>query len=91
MMVDQVRNALHAQPFQPFAIRLTDGTQYVVHHHDWVAIPPVDHPREITYYAVMDGRGGDYRTHWISIGLILEIIIPAELVARAPKAEGNGA
>jgi hypothetical protein len=83
MMVEQVRNALRAQPFRPFAIRLVDGTQYVVEHHDWVAIPPVDRPREITYYSVIEGD--DYRTHWIAIGLILEIVVPADVAARGPK------
>ena len=57
---------------------------------DWVAIPPVDHPREITYYSVAEKGRDDYRTHWINIGLILEIIAPAELASQG-KAGGNGA
>jgi hypothetical protein len=28
--LNQVRHAMHAQPFQPFAIKLADGRTYVV-------------------------------------------------------------
>jgi hypothetical protein len=91
MIIDQIRGALQAQPFQPFAVKLVDGTAYTVEHHDWISIPPVRRPREITYYAVRQKGDEDYQTHWINLGLILEIIVPAELAAKTPKAEGNGA
>lgn len=64
MMMDKIRNALRSHPFQPFAIRLAEGTTYIVHHPDWL--------------------------YWINIGLILEIIVPAELAA-SERAGGNGA
>ncbi len=38
MTLDQIREALHRQPFQPFVIRLTDGTQRLVPHPDFIAV-----------------------------------------------------
>jgi hypothetical protein len=88
MMADQVRNALRAQPFAPFAFRLADGSRHVVASPDHLAIPPVEHPREIVYYSVIDGGGDDYRTHWINVGLITEIVVPAD-VAGLTQLEGG--
>jgi hypothetical protein len=38
-----IREALHKQPFEPFALRLADGRALFVPHRDFVAI----HPRRI--------------------------------------------
>jgi hypothetical protein len=38
MDIKSVREALHKQPFEPFAIRLTDGRSLPVAHPDFVAI-----------------------------------------------------
>ena len=38
MDVDGVREALHREPFQPFAIRLADGRSLPIRHPDFVAI-----------------------------------------------------
>jgi hypothetical protein len=35
-----VREALHKQPFEPFAIRLADGRSLPVPHRDFVALTP---------------------------------------------------
>jgi len=40
MRIDEIRNALHAQPFQPFGIRTSDGRGYFVRHPDFLAILP---------------------------------------------------
>jgi hypothetical protein len=91
MIVDQIRNALRMQPFRAFALKLTNGTTYVVQHHDWISIPPVQYPAEITYYSVGEKGAESYQTHWINLGQVVEVIDPAELAEQAPKAEGNGA
>ena len=38
MDVAGVREALHRQPFEPFAIRLADGRSLPVRHPDFVAV-----------------------------------------------------
>ncbi len=40
MDVNAIREALHRQPFQPFALRLADGRALSVPHRDFVAISP---------------------------------------------------
>jgi hypothetical protein len=35
-----IREALHKQPFEPFAIRLADGRSLPVPHPDFVALTP---------------------------------------------------
>jgi hypothetical protein len=79
--IGAIRDALRAQPFQPFDIKLVDGTRYIVPHPDYVSIPPLQRPREITYYTVLvDDRGGEeeYRTSRIDLSLISGVITPSE-------------
>lgn len=40
MKIEKVREALHAQPFQPFWIHLADGGRLPVEHEDFVALAP---------------------------------------------------
>jgi hypothetical protein len=40
MDIAGVREALHKQPFEPFAIRLADGRSLSVPHPDFVAVTP---------------------------------------------------
>jgi hypothetical protein len=40
MDIAGVREALHKQPFEPFAIRLADGRSLPVPHPDFVALTP---------------------------------------------------
>jgi hypothetical protein len=90
--VEGIRRALHMQPFRSFSITLVDGTLYTVQHHDWLSIPPVRRPREVTYYRVTDPGTEEYETHWIDLGLVAEVIVPpgpASLPAQA-KTEGDG-
>ena len=43
MDIGGIREALHKEPFEPFAIRLADGRALSVRHRDFVAL----HPRRI--------------------------------------------
>src|SRR5690349_23361180 len=63
--VDQIRQAMHAQPFRPFGIMVADGTVYTVKHPDFIAVPPGMRPREIAFFAEGVTRADDYETHWI--------------------------
>jgi hypothetical protein len=75
--IERIRGAMMHQPFRPFLVKLVDGTVYTVQHPDWISIPPVRRPREVTFYQVTNSTSDDYETQWIDIGLILEVILPA--------------
>jgi len=64
--IEQVRNAMHAQPFLPFTIHLADGRRYLVKHPDFIAIPTTRRGRDLT---VHDDDG----PHYIDLGLVVEI------------------
>lgn len=40
MTIEQLRNLYQARPFQPFVIRLADGRQIPVVHHDFIIAAP---------------------------------------------------
>jgi hypothetical protein len=89
--VEPIRRAMHAQPFRPFGIKLVDGSTHTVTHPDFIAIPPGMRPREVTFYATAGPGSDDYETHWIDLGLILEVIVPGEPAASpTASASGNG-
>jgi hypothetical protein len=91
--VESIRRAMHAQPFRPFGIKLANGEVYTIKHPDDISIPPVQRPREVIFHTATSEGSDDYQTHWIDLGLVLEIIVPSESQATSaqPKAEGNGA
>jgi hypothetical protein len=77
---DQIRRARHRQPFVPFALRLVDGTSYLIKHPNFIAVPPTTRGREATYYAESTAGGtAEYTTHLIDLGLVSEVIVPGEL------------
>lgn len=40
MTIEQLRNAVRAEPFKPFTICFGDGRQFFVPHPEFVALPP---------------------------------------------------
>jgi hypothetical protein len=86
---EQIRRAMHAQPYRPFAIKLVDGRICPEKHPDYIAIPPGPRAREVTFYAEANA-GDDYETHWIDLGLVMEVIVPGAAEAAPARAEGNG-
>jgi hypothetical protein len=52
MDIDEIRGALHRQPFEPFTIRLADGRSLPVPHPDFVAVAP----RRVVVVASEDQR-----------------------------------
>jgi hypothetical protein len=91
--VEPIREALRIQPFRPFELKLVDGSHFTIEHPDWITIPPVSRPRELWVFVVRGaGDEQDYRTHWVDIGLISQVIVGGRAeVYRAPAAaEGEG-
>ena len=48
-MLPRIRELLHAAPFEPFAIRTSDGHEYVVLTADHAAVHPTA-PRVIVFF-----------------------------------------
>jgi hypothetical protein len=68
-MLNQVRDAMHRQPFRPFTLYLVDGRSYLVPHPDFVAIPMSPRGRDLTVY---DADG----SHMIDMSLIGDLHVP---------------
>ena len=85
---EQIRRAMHRHPFVPITLRLVDGTSYVIKHPDFIAVPPT--PREATYYekGPLDAAG-EYTTHLIDLGLVLEVIVPGDHPVPPPAASAG--
>jgi hypothetical protein len=81
--MDQVRRAMHRQPFLPFLIKLVNGTTYQVKHPDFVALT---HRRELVFVSDDDGL------HEIDLALVAEIETPGAAAQPAPpgSAAANG-
>jgi hypothetical protein len=48
-VIPRIRELLHAAPFEPFAIRTSDGREYVVPTADHAAVHPAA-PRVIVFF-----------------------------------------
>lgn len=53
MRLDQIKEALHAQPFKPFTIRTSDGREFQVPHPEFVWLVP---GMERTIFCAIIGR-----------------------------------
>jgi hypothetical protein len=69
--IEQVRNAMHRQPFRGFTIRLVDGRSYRVKHPDFISVPETPRGRDLVVH--------DNGTHHVDILLVVEIDEPAEV------------
>lgn len=65
-MKARIRSLLHATPFQPFIIRMADGSEYPVAHPDFVLASSTEIPQVIIEEA-------DGRTHFLSVLLMASI------------------
>src|ERR1700733_3144303 len=81
--MNQVREAMHAQPFVPFVIHLVNGKSFRVKHPDFVAVANM---REMVFV------GDDEGIHNIALPLVIEGEIPApgSPGPAETRAEGNG-
>ncbi len=88
---DTIRQIARAQPFQPFTMRLIDGSEYDVSHPDYVSVPPSPRAREVLYYLPVNGDSERFQMRWIDVGLISEVIVsPPPLAPPPPGLEANG-
>jgi hypothetical protein len=78
---NQIREAVEAQPFRPFVIRLSDGRNYKVEHSEFAMLSP--NGMELLFLA--DDQG----IHQIYVPLIVEIETPSSQQAQ-PGPNGNG-
>jgi hypothetical protein len=84
MNVDQIRDALTRQPFEPFDLRLVDGRSFTIHHTDYLAVPPVKRPRNVVVFTPRsEDPDEEYRSHYIDLNLIVELTVPTA-TAQAP-------
>ena len=84
---ETIRVAWQAQPFQPFALRLVDGTQYEVNGREWISLPPSPRAREVLYYVAVPGDPDRFQQRWIDLNLIAEVILPS---SAKPGSTTNG-
>jgi len=88
--VDQIRQAMHRQPFRPFALHLVDGSVCMVQHPDFIAVPPGNRPREVAFFVEAGNRADGYETHWIDLSLILSVIVPPDEATSPADPAGGG-
>jgi hypothetical protein len=82
--LDRIRDALARRPFEPFMIKMTDGTVCRVAGPEWLAIPPTRRVREIAFFSLPDGgRADEFHTHWLNLALVSEVIVPGVASVRA--------
>ena len=76
MEVSAIRETMHAQPFQPFRLRLADGRMMIVRHPDFIAVAPEG--RRVVVFTEPDGAM-----------VILEplLIVSIDLPAPTPAAQ----
>ena len=81
--IEQVRNAMHRQPFRGFTVRLVDGRSYHVKHRDFISVPETSRGRALVIH--------DKGTHHVDILLVVEIDEPEAVEEEGQAAtEGNG-
>ena len=71
MILDSIREAVDASPFQPFVIRLANGREYNVKHPDYAMVSPTERSMMVYY---MDND----RAAAINVALITEVIRKAD-------------
>ncbi|MFI5456407.1 MAG: hypothetical protein ACHRXM_13240 [Isosphaerales bacterium] len=64
MPIDDIRSAMHQQPFQPFSVRTADGQAYYVRHPDFIATSTSGRP-----FTVYDDAGH----HILDVRLVVGI------------------
>jgi hypothetical protein len=88
--LDRIRDALTRRPFEPFVIKMTDGTLCRVAGPEWLAIPPIRRVREIAFFSLPEGvRADEFHTHWLNLALVAEVIVPGVASIQAPAEDAS--
>ena len=77
MTVEQLKAALHAQPFRPFTIHMGDGRSFLVKHQDFLSRSPSG--RTVIVYGDDDG----FR--------VLDMLLVTELEIHPSEKSGSAA
>jgi hypothetical protein len=77
--IEQVRDAMHTQPFRAFTVKLVDGRSFVVKHPDFIAVPELPRGRNLVIH---DKEG----MHLIDLGLVVEVHVPEVAETQLPNA-----
>jgi hypothetical protein len=75
--IEEVRDAMHSQPFQPFTVKLVDGQSYTVRHPDFISVPTLPRGRNLVIH---DNEG----MHLIDLNLVVEVQVP-DAAASSPQ------
>jgi hypothetical protein len=89
MTADRIREALTAQPFIPFDLRLVDGRSFTIPHTDYVSVPPIKRPRDILIYTDRPDDPDEYRAHRVDLALVLELTVPTTTAPAAPEGQST--
>ena len=79
MEASVIREAAHAQPYQPFRLRLADGRELLIPHPDFVAVSP-NGRRVIVFHP-------DESMSILEPLLIVSVEVPSP---EQPEGKGNG-
>jgi hypothetical protein len=72
--LNQIRLAMRARPFRPFALRTSDDKIYVVKRPDSIVLFPTAQGREIACFSEK-GNSADQVLQHVDIKLVLEVIV----------------
>ena len=75
--IEQVRDAMHTQPFRAFTVKLVDGQSYTVKHPDFIAVPELPRGRDLVIH---DKQG----MHLIDLNLVVEVTVPVAAETSQP-------
>lgn len=81
----QVREAMHRQPFLGFTVRLTDGRSFFVKHPDFISVPETDRGRDLVIH-----HQGTHRIDLLHVVEVEELDAAEPSPAADPGAQGNG-
>ncbi len=82
MRAENLTEVIRAAPFQPFTLRLADGTLIDIRHPEWIA-----HRTETRTAVVIEANGS---VRIIDVGLLLEIQLAPPVPAGTVVPEPNG-
>jgi hypothetical protein len=74
MRIEELKRVKNRQPFEPFALRMVDGTVLPVERPDWLSVPPIRRPHEVAYLRPKGAAARTYDVLWLDINLICEVI-----------------
>jgi len=85
--MEDVRKAMHRQPFRGFTVCLTDGKSYPIKHPDFISVSDLPRGRNVTVYS----QGVAHLINILHVVRLEEPEEPDDTDQTAPTAGSNGA